>query len=256
MRKPGVRQDTRQLRSAVRVGRADQHQPRRRRWTDAAGGDPRPLGRLRAPPNSPSVIDSAKRAYPAPLTGSGTEAAIDAGRVVDFADCSTATAFRRSSREVARRIGRNGSQMFAPLMPAAAASARSPSAGRDARRLQRTRDRAAADLRRPGRHRDPERAAVQRDREAWPRSRSARSTERIARLQTAISDVLRCMRESSDVAPVFAPSSRAPRASSTASFRRSSATTANSCTSSPPRAGRRRRSRTRADSTRRRRTRR
>ena len=60
--------------------------------------------------------ESLRAMYPMPLEGTGSQVAIDAGRVLNFSDVLHGDDVPRFTRAMAERLGRNGSSMFAPLM--------------------------------------------------------------------------------------------------------------------------------------------
>ena len=65
-----------------------------------------------------ALIERVRAAYPAPLAGSGTAASIAAGRTLNVPDLLHGEGVPPLVRELAQRAGRNGSQLFAPLMHA------------------------------------------------------------------------------------------------------------------------------------------
>ncbi len=65
------------------------------------------------------VVERLRAMYPMPLAGSGTQAAIDAGHVLNFPDMLNGRGVPLLARAMSERTGRNGSALFAPLMQGA-----------------------------------------------------------------------------------------------------------------------------------------
>ncbi|MEO8123831.1 MAG: GAF domain-containing protein, partial [Burkholderiales bacterium] len=62
------------------------------------------------------LIERIRAVYPVPLDGSGTAAVIDTGHVLNFPDLLNGDGVPETMRASARRLGINGSQVYAPLM--------------------------------------------------------------------------------------------------------------------------------------------
>ena len=65
-----------------------------------------------------AIVERVRATFPVSLAGSGTEAAIALGRVLDLPDLLHGEGVPPVSRALAERAGTNGSQIFAPLMQA------------------------------------------------------------------------------------------------------------------------------------------
>ncbi len=62
------------------------------------------------------LVERIRAVYPVPLAGSGTAAVIDAGHVLNFPDLLNGDGVPETMRASARRLGVNGSQVYAPLI--------------------------------------------------------------------------------------------------------------------------------------------
>jgi GAF domain-containing protein/CheY-like chemotaxis protein len=62
------------------------------------------------------LVERMRSLYPVPLEGTGTAAVIEAGRVLNFPDLLNGEGVPETMRESTRRLGINGSQMYAPLI--------------------------------------------------------------------------------------------------------------------------------------------
>jgi len=62
------------------------------------------------------LVERIRAVYPVPLAGSGTAAVVDAGHVLNFPDLLNGDGVPETMRASARRLGVNGSQVYAPLI--------------------------------------------------------------------------------------------------------------------------------------------
>ena len=62
------------------------------------------------------LVERMRSFYPVPLAGTGTAAVIDAGRVLNFPDLLNGEGVPETMRASTRRLGINGSQVYAPLI--------------------------------------------------------------------------------------------------------------------------------------------
>ena len=81
---------------------------RGREWTAAGGAYSQDL--------ADQLVERIRAVYPVPLAGSGTAAVIDAGHVLNFPDLLNGDGVPETMRASARRLGVNGSQVYAPLI--------------------------------------------------------------------------------------------------------------------------------------------
>ena len=62
------------------------------------------------------LVERMRSFYPVPLAGTGTAAVIEAGRVLNFPDLLNGEGVPETMRAATRRLGINGSQVYAPLI--------------------------------------------------------------------------------------------------------------------------------------------